>query len=203
MKCRSLTVRFVGQGGPEPEEWYRCEYCNAKPLKPRDLTVSMTELALVCSRGFGCARRRPEHERKRGGHREFLLDGHWYTIGELAALASQSRQTIHSRIKHGWPMEAVIGGFEKKYNADDYRTTREDVLRRLKNGEESVKRSEFNALVFEHIKKSTGCEWHEVRDRPWLDQVWNDLLDAEIKRGQLTEAASRWTKPWDKRKRQR
>ncbi len=64
-------------------------------------------------------------------------------------------------------------------------------------------RREFGAVFDESIRSGVGVRWTEVRDRPLLDQTWNDLLDVFIRTGDLPESAGDWVKPWDKRRARR
>lgn len=97
----------------------RCEYCGAKwtaESRGKPLTYDFADDAISCTRGYGCARRRPEHER-RGPRsstraqlvvRQYLLDGHWYTVEELAALAGVPRARMAARLDLGWHVAEAI-----------------------------------------------------------------------------------------------
>lgn len=108
---------------PTNDCWFgaACEYCGLEWTRDaigKRLRFDPADDAIVCARGFGCARRRPEHEREVlvGGRKrkQYLLEGHWYREQQLADLAELSRQCIHERLAAGWTVsDALLPPYER------------------------------------------------------------------------------------------
>lgn len=117
-----------------------CEYCGLRWERGtvgKLLRFDMADDAIVCERGFGCARRRPEHERvmvKRGiERRQYLLDGHWYSETQLADLAELSRQCVGKRLEAGWTVaDALLPVYDRGHlsRSSDYKRLCSLALRR-------------------------------------------------------------------------
>lgn len=105
-----------------------CDWCGRDGASNKLSTLGGE---IACKRGFGCARRLPHEERPSQRAREpgstgplhateYLLEGHWYTVRELADVASVSRTVVEHRIKRCWPMADVVAplqriGAKKRY----------------------------------------------------------------------------------------
>jgi hypothetical protein len=98
-----------------------CEYCGLeweRGATGKRLRFDPTDDAIVCARGFGCARRRPEHERfvlvNGRKRKQYLLDGYWYREQQLADLTEVSRQCVHWRLAAGWTVaDALLPSYDR------------------------------------------------------------------------------------------
>lgn len=90
-----------------------CAYCGAKgdaSKRTRNLRYDLRDREVVCARGYGCARQRPGDARRNGRKREYRLEGHWYSIADLAALAGVPTPVMRMRLtKLKWDVAVAVG----------------------------------------------------------------------------------------------
>ncbi len=87
-----------------------CDYCGADGQHRYDVEAD----AIVCARGAGCSRRRPEDERTAklpsgNWSRQYRhTDGYWYTLQEVADLAGITTDAAYQRMRAGWTVADAI-----------------------------------------------------------------------------------------------
>ena len=87
-----------------------CDYCGADGQHRYDAKSD----ALVCGRGAGCSRRRPEDERAAklpsgNWSRQYRhTDGYWYTLQQIADLAGITTDAAYQRMRAGWTVADAI-----------------------------------------------------------------------------------------------
>lgn len=90
-----------------------CAYCGAKgdaSKRTRNLRYDLRDREVVCARGYGCARQRPGDARRNGRRHEYRLEGHWYSISDLAALAGVPTPVMRMRLtKLKWDVAVAVG----------------------------------------------------------------------------------------------
>jgi hypothetical protein len=92
----------------------RCDYCGrASAEVGRTWRYDYDADAIVCARGEGCSRRRPEDERIARGRtvptREYRdRAGYWHSIQQIADLAEITYPAAYQRMRSGWTVEDAI-----------------------------------------------------------------------------------------------
>lgn len=122
-----------------------CAYCGARWLgsqKQRNLRYDVTEREVVCARGYGCAAQTVGHSRVRDGILEFLLEGYWYTIGQLADLAGKPPSVIRMRLtKRKWtPRDAVEYRRSRRSRRGHDRLVRRAAMKAKRDRDEALAR---------------------------------------------------------------
>lgn len=147
----------MGRAQGEPWIGAACEYCGLRweeGARKKPLRFDLKVDAIVCQRGVGCARRRPEHERValvRGRQRrQYWLEGYWYTATQLADLGELPNQCVRERLDQGW-------------------CARDAILPRHDRGRESRSR-EFKRRITVALQRAGGTPLRvhatDVRGRP-------------------------------------
>jgi len=99
-----------------------CDYCGQAGAWRYDYDDD----AIVCARGEGCSKRRPEDERLVRGQRGAMTieyrarSGWWYSARQIAALAEITQAAAYQRMRAGWTVEDAIRPVIHQHNRPHY-----------------------------------------------------------------------------------